>query len=160
VFHSGENQGQSNAHNRIRRRGHGARPEGIEVSSARSGSSPRLPSVLCAQTNRSATRPEDRGSQAVQPGTTAGPFDDGDDMQQELVNTASGDALRCPSLPGVGAKQEPRLFRDLPELLSTAGRGRAASRRGGPATPTEDALEGSPDRQRVIRSSRSWIDTV
>jgi hypothetical protein len=36
-----ENQGQSNAHNWIRRRGHGARPEGIVVSSARSGSSPR-----------------------------------------------------------------------------------------------------------------------
>ena len=34
-----------------------------------------------------------------------------------------GDALRCPSLPGAGAKQEQRLFRDLPELLSTAGDG-------------------------------------
>jgi hypothetical protein len=32
-------------------------------------------------------------------------------------------ALRCPSLPGAGAKQEPRLFRDLPELLSTAADG-------------------------------------
>jgi hypothetical protein len=30
------------------------------------------------------------------------------------------DALGCPSLPGAGAKQEQRLFRDLPELLSTA----------------------------------------
>jgi hypothetical protein len=29
-------------------------------------------------------------------------------------------ALKCPSLPGAGAKQEPRLFRDLPDLLSTA----------------------------------------
>jgi hypothetical protein len=28
----------------------------------------------------------------VQPGTTAGPFDGGDDMQQEFVDTASGDA--------------------------------------------------------------------
>jgi hypothetical protein len=36
---------------------------------------------------------------------------------------ASGDALRCPSLPGAGAKQEQRLFRDLPELLSTAANG-------------------------------------
>jgi hypothetical protein len=44
-------------------------------------------------------------------------------MQQEFVDTASGDALRCPSLPGAGAKQERRLFRDLPELLSTAGDG-------------------------------------
>jgi hypothetical protein len=59
----------------------------------------------------------------VQPGTTAGPFDGGDDMHQEFVNTISGDALRCPSLPGVGAKQERRLFRDLPELLSTAADG-------------------------------------
>lgn len=65
----------------------------------------------------------DRGSQAVQQGNTAGPFDGGDDMQQEFVNTASGDALRCPSLPGAGAKQEPRLFRGLPELLSTAADG-------------------------------------
>ena len=65
-------------------------------------------------------RPEDRGSQAVQPGTTAGPFDGGCDVQQEFVNTASGDALECSLLPGAGAKQEPRLFRDLPELLSTA----------------------------------------
>jgi hypothetical protein len=52
-----------------------------------------------------------------------GPFDGGDDMQQEFVNTASGDALRCPSLPGAGAKQEQRLFRDLPDLLSTAADG-------------------------------------
>jgi hypothetical protein len=59
----------------------------------------------------------------VQSGTTAGPFDGGDEMQQEFVNTAGGDALRCPSLPGAGAKQEPRLFRDLPELLSTAADG-------------------------------------
>jgi hypothetical protein len=59
----------------------------------------------------------------VQPGNTAGPFDGGDDMQQELVNTASGDALRCPSLAGAGAKQEQRLFRDLPELLSTVADG-------------------------------------
>ena len=65
MFHSRENQGQSNAHHRIRRRGHGARLEEIEVSSARSGSSPRRPSVIRTQTNRSATRPEDRGSQAV-----------------------------------------------------------------------------------------------
>jgi hypothetical protein len=41
-------------------------------------------------------------------------------MQQELINTASGDALECSLLPGAGAKQEPRLFWDLPELLSTA----------------------------------------
>ena len=59
----------------------------------------------------------------MQPGTTAGPFDGGDDLQQEFVNTASGDALRCSSLPGAGAKQERRLFRDLPELLSTAADG-------------------------------------
>jgi hypothetical protein len=44
-------------------------------------------------------------------------------MQQELGNTASGDALRGSSLPGAGAKQEQRLFRDLPELLSTAADG-------------------------------------
>jgi hypothetical protein len=44
-------------------------------------------------------------------------------MQQELVNTASGDALGCSLLPGAGAKQEQRLFRDLPELLSTAADG-------------------------------------
>jgi hypothetical protein len=50
-------------------------------------------------------------------------FDGGDDMQQELVTTASGDALRCPSLSGAGAKQEQRLFRDLPDLLSTAANG-------------------------------------
>ena len=56
----------------------------------------------------------------MQPGTTAGPFDGGDDLQQEFVTTASGDALRCPSRPGAGAKQEPRLFQDRPELLSTA----------------------------------------
>jgi hypothetical protein len=30
------------------------------------------------------------------------------------------DALGCSSLPGAGAKQERRLFRELPELLSTA----------------------------------------
>ena len=59
----------------------------------------------------------------MQPDTTADPFDGGDDMQQELVNTASGDALRCPSLPGAGAKQEPRLFQDLPQLLSTTADG-------------------------------------
>jgi hypothetical protein len=59
----------------------------------------------------------------VQPGTTADPFDGGDDMQQEFVNTVSGDALRGPSLPGAVAKQERRLFRDLPELLSTAADG-------------------------------------
>jgi hypothetical protein len=47
-------------------------------------------------------------------------FDGGYEMQQELVNTASGDALECSLLPGTGAKQEQRLFRDLPELLSTA----------------------------------------
>jgi hypothetical protein len=41
-------------------------------------------------------------------------------MQQEFVNTASGDALGCLLLPGAGAKQEQRLFRELPELLSTA----------------------------------------
>ena len=35
------------------------------------------------------------------------PFDGGYDMQQEFVNTASGDALRCPLLPGAGVKQEP-----------------------------------------------------
>jgi hypothetical protein len=55
----------------------------------------------------------------VQSGNTAGPFDGGDEMQQELGNTAGGDALRCPSLPGAGAKQEQRLFRDLPELPPT-----------------------------------------
>jgi hypothetical protein len=59
----------------------------------------------------------------VQPGTTAGPVDGGDEMQQEFVDTASGDALGCPSLPGAGAKQEQRLFRDLPDLLSTAADG-------------------------------------
>jgi hypothetical protein len=123
VFHSRENQGQSNAHNRIRSRGHGARPEGIKVSSARSGSFPRLLSVICTQVDRFATRPEDRGSQAVRPGNRAGSCDGGDDVQQEFVNTASGDALRGPSLPGAGAKQEPRLFRDLPVLLSTAADG-------------------------------------
>jgi hypothetical protein len=53
----------------------------------------------------------------------AGPFDGGCDVQQEFVTTASGDALRCPLLPGAGAKQERRLFRDLPELLSTATNG-------------------------------------
>jgi hypothetical protein len=44
-------------------------------------------------------------------------------MQQEFVTTASGDDPRCPSLPGAGAKQEPRLFWDLPGLLSTAADG-------------------------------------
>jgi hypothetical protein len=53
----------------------------------------------------------------------AGPFDGGYEMQEEFVNTASGDALRCPSLPGAGAKQEQRLCWNLPELLSTAGDG-------------------------------------
>jgi hypothetical protein len=53
----------------------------------------------------------------------AGPFDGGCDMQQEFVTTVSGDALGCSSLPGAGAKQERRLFRDLPQLLSTAGDG-------------------------------------
>jgi len=43
----------------------------------------------------------------VQPGNTAGPFDGGDDMQQEFIDTASGDALGCSPLPGAGAKQEP-----------------------------------------------------
>ena len=73
----------------------------------------------------------------MQPGNTAGPFDGGDDLQQKFVNTASGDALRCSSLPGAGAKQEQRLFRDLPELLSTAadagGQGVAGSN---PVVPT------------------------
>jgi hypothetical protein len=123
VFHSRENQGQSNAHHWIRRRGHGARPEGIEVSSARSGSSPRLLSVICTQINRSATRPEDRGSQGVQQGNTTGPCDGGNDVQQDFVQHGQRDALGCPSLPGAGAKQEQRLFRDLPELLSTAADG-------------------------------------
>jgi hypothetical protein len=36
----------------------------------------------------------------------AGSFDGGYEMQEEFVNTAGGDALRCPSLPGAGAKQE------------------------------------------------------
>ena len=64
----------------------------------------------------------------MQPGNRAGSFDGGCDMQQEFVNTAGGDALRCPSLPGAGAKQEPRLFRDLPELLSTAADGPVVGR--------------------------------
>jgi hypothetical protein len=59
----------------------------------------------------------------VQQGNTTGPCDGGYEMQEEFVNTAGGDALRCPSLPGAGAKQEPRLFRDLPELLSPAADG-------------------------------------
>ena len=58
----------------------------------------------------------------------AGPFDGGYGMQQEFVNTASGDALRCPSLPGAGAKQKQRLFRDLPELPSTAADGPVVGR--------------------------------
>jgi hypothetical protein len=53
-------------------------------------------------------------------------------MQQKFVNTASGDALRCPSLPGAGAKQEQRLFRDLPELLSTAADGPCRCRKSYP----------------------------
>jgi hypothetical protein len=53
----------------------------------------------------------------------AGTFDGGCDMQQELVNAAGGDALGCSLLPGAGAKQEPRLFRDLPDLLPTAANG-------------------------------------
>jgi hypothetical protein len=59
----------------------------------------------------------------VQSGNMADPFDGGDDMQREFVNTASGDALKCSPLPGAGAKQERRLFRDVPELLSTAADG-------------------------------------
>jgi hypothetical protein len=58
--------------------------------SARSSSSPRRPSVICTQINQSATRPEDRGSQAVQPGNRAGSCDGGDDMQQEFATTVSG----------------------------------------------------------------------
>jgi hypothetical protein len=45
--------------------------------------------------------------------------------RQELVlrGDRAGVTLVCSPLPGAGAKQEPRLFRDLPELLSTVADG-------------------------------------
>jgi hypothetical protein len=63
----------------------------------------------------------------VQQGNTTGSFNGDNDVQQEFVHTAGGDALG-PSLPGAGAKQEQRLFRDLPELLSTAANGAVMGR--------------------------------
>ena len=96
---------------------------GSRVSSARSGSSPRLLSVyarkligLLRALRIEARRPCSQALRLARSTVV-------DDMQQEFVNTASGDALRGPSLPGAGAKQEQRLFRDLPELLSTAADG-------------------------------------
>jgi hypothetical protein len=40
-----------------------------------------------------------------------------------VSDSPADDVKGSPSLPGAGAKQEPRLFRDLPELLSTAADG-------------------------------------
>jgi hypothetical protein len=40
-----------------------------------------------------------------------------------VSDSLTDDVKGSPSLPGAGAKQEPRLFRDLPELLSPVADG-------------------------------------